>query len=436
MFETDVDGSETIKHIESDLYERFQVRLELIKYMKGQEGSESVVSGCYPLPERNKLDGQDECDADSQETKSSETDELSNDVPLRKKKKWSYMPTKQDELVEKLDGANKRLTRLENLTSTLSYRIHELKEKNASLLLRNAEFTRLKLVEQLGMNRSVQMVDASLFASRFHTGDPLLQEETPCILDSAFISTLKITDFCEGVFASTKRAMFDDGDTVILKTFSKDCRQNNIKNVAHVSHEHRILKFIGRHENLVSSIGVVHFDQSYYSVLHYVAGYTLDRHWKLGFPDISSTSVFKRILTGVASGISFLHSKGVLHNHIVADNVILHGQDLFPILIGFSFACRATCVRNSCVDVIKLFPDKAHLAPELFQGCPVSYSTDIFSYGKLLDNYLKNMSVMDDKARDKLESFSIQCMDWRAPHRLPHKFLFRRVGLLLTELGY
>ncbi|XP_057296893.1 uncharacterized protein LOC130625799 [Hydractinia symbiolongicarpus] len=232
MFETDVDGSETIKHIESDLYERFQVRLELIKYMKGQEGSESVVSGCYPLPERNKLDGQDECDADSQETKSSETDELSNDVPLRKKKKWSYMPTKQDELVEKLDGANKRLTRLENLTSTLSYRIHELKEKNASLLLRNAEFTRLKLVEQLGMNRSVQMVDASLFASRFHTGDPLLQEETPCILDSAFISTLKITDFCEGVFASTKRAMFDDGDTVILKTFSKDCCQNNIKNVA------------------------------------------------------------------------------------------------------------------------------------------------------------------------------------------------------------
>lgn len=47
---------------------------------------------------------------------------------------------------------------------------------------------------------------------------------------------------------------------------------------------------------------------------------------------ITSLSEFQGLVNGVASGLNFLFSKGVLHNHLVADNIIF--KDNSPVIIG------------------------------------------------------------------------------------------------------
>ena len=63
-------------------------------------------------------------------------------------------------------------------------------------------------------------------------------------------------------------------------------------------------------------------------------------------------------------------------------------NELFPVIIGFSFACRAVNVKNNCSEVIKRFTDKRHIAPELFCNAPVSYNTDFSAFGYILKSDL------------------------------------------------
>ena len=70
----------------------------------------------------------------------------------RKKFRWTL---KEKEDISKLAIAKKQVQRLEQVNWHQAWTIGMFNEKNASMFLRNAEFTRLKIVEQLG--RGVQL---------------------------------------------------------------------------------------------------------------------------------------------------------------------------------------------------------------------------------------------------------------------------------------
>lgn len=131
-----------------------------------------------------------------------------------------------------------------------------LKEKNTSMFLRNAEFTRLKIVEQLGERRSTLLVDASLFSNTFHSGDQLMQQEQSVLIDVAVFHSLKRIPLSTRMFSKADKAVFPDGDAVSVKFDFKG--SFSFQSLAVMSHEHRILKCIGKHTNIVSTIGLVH----------------------------------------------------------------------------------------------------------------------------------------------------------------------------------
>ena len=81
-------------------------------------------------------------------------------------------------------------------------------EKNASMFLRNAEFTRLKIVEQLGERRSTLLVDASLFSNTFHSGDQLMQQEQSVLSDVAVFHSLKRIPLSTGMFSKLTKLYF------------------------------------------------------------------------------------------------------------------------------------------------------------------------------------------------------------------------------------
>ena len=129
-----------------------------------------------------------------------------------------------------------------------------------------------------------------------------------------------------------------------------------------------------------------------------------------------------------------LFSRGVLHNNLVASNIILN-ERVKPILIGFTFACRESCGKAKVEDVLKLFNDQSHFAPELFNGSKVSYSSDVYSFGILLQLILKRpMSFFnEDKLKTRLACIAQHCVEKSRGKRFPHLFLQNRLKAIIEN---
>ena len=123
----------------------------------------------------------------------------------RKKFRWTL---KEKEDISKLAIAKKQVQRLEQVNWHQAWTIGMFNEKNASMFLRNAEFTRLKIVEQLGERRSTLLVDASLFSNTFHSGDQLMQQEQSVLLDVAVFHSLKRIPLSTGMFSKLTKLYF------------------------------------------------------------------------------------------------------------------------------------------------------------------------------------------------------------------------------------
>lgn len=72
---------------------------------------------------------------------------------VKKTKFWRYTPTESDQLREKLKHANDSLEHYKSVNASQVNTIHLLQEKHLSLMLRNAEFTKLKIIEQIGESK-------------------------------------------------------------------------------------------------------------------------------------------------------------------------------------------------------------------------------------------------------------------------------------------
>ena len=126
----------------------------------------------------------------------------------RKKFKWTLK--EQDEF-SRLSNARKQIVKMEQMQKLQKHEINILKEKNASLMLRNAEFTKLKIIEQLGERRSTLLVDASLFSNAFHAGDYLMQEQQSVLLDASDFQSLKKITLDSGAFSKVEKVTFQVG---------------------------------------------------------------------------------------------------------------------------------------------------------------------------------------------------------------------------------
>ncbi|XP_066910095.1 uncharacterized protein [Clytia hemisphaerica] len=206
------DMEATLKAIEEDLSKTFKVTLSLeipkLDFIKdsNQKRAEHQMSGgkenWINADENIQMtDHQMDQESESEITPDEEIEDIET-TGARKRFRWTIKddPSK--------DGKQKQIDRLKRVNASQAYTIDLLKEKNASLTLRNANYTHLRMLEQLGETRSSLMVDASLFSNSFHSGDAILQQQSSDILDPSTFQDLAVKILPCGTFSSIKNYPF------------------------------------------------------------------------------------------------------------------------------------------------------------------------------------------------------------------------------------
>eukprot|EP00111_Clytia_hemisphaerica_P008780 TCONS_00025674-protein len=350
----------------------------------------------------------------------------SEEINEQPRKRFRWTIKKDDVNKTRLENARSEIQRLGHINEQQAKHIDILKEKNASLSLRNADFTRLKITQQLGEKRSSLLVDAALFSNAFHRGDHLMQEQDPKLLDGTILQGLKKRSLGSGNFTKSEKASFPDGDSVAIKTLNGSF---GLQALAVTSHEHRILTFIGKHQNIVQTVGLVHSDNCFSHVLDFESGLTLETEIKEKFS--VSFIEFKDHINGIADGLQHLFSRGVLHNYLTTSNILLRGNT--PVIMGFTFACREQCGKPNVQHVLQRFDNQSHFAPELFKGSKISYSSDVYSFGLLLQKITKRKLSfkLNYVLKGRLEVMIQHCLQKSPGKRLPHLFLQDRLRIIL-----
>ena len=322
------------------------------------------------------------------------------DVP-QKRFKWNL---KEEESMA--ENQQKKIDRLKIINQAQAHTINVLKEKNASLTLTSASYAQLRLKEQLGERRSAMLIDAALFSNTFHSGDMILQQQEPFFLDESEFKDARVLKLAPGTFSDVKRYFLTETDSVIVKFYSRE--NFGCQSLAVLSHEHRLLRFLGNHPNIVRTIGLVRIESMLSHVMCYQPGATLQQ--VISTTGLKSLLTFTEIAEGIAAGLNHLFEKRIIHNHVVPDNVIFHNNTV--VIIGFSFACRDENVKTNITKVLQKFSDQKHLAPELFKGSPVSLKSDVFAFGVLLKRLWRTRRSfkLDDILESRVDAFLDMCM--------------------------
>ena len=330
----------------------------------------------------------------------------------RAKEKRKY---REHQLASENEELKKKVSRKERKMEALEHRMAMVKEQNSAMQLRDAEWTYTKIKEYVGM-RSTIIVDASLFADFTHRSDPLLQETPVSVLDSKnFLNVLVATEKYEkGVFSKTTLASLSDGTPVTLKRYHIwEGKDADVKSLQFVSHEARLLKYLGKHPNITFPYGIVQIRGAFHIALKYEGNLSLRQF--LQNDVFGSEAAVQSVVEGICAAIVFLHEKDVLHNHIRCGNILLpqFGDGYRPVLIGFAFACRHSVGKLLSKEALEKFKEIDHFPPEVIaRKSRPSFQSDVFSYGVIMRRILARRLPVADYVLYKLKKIMERCTDY------------------------
>jgi serine/threonine protein kinase len=78
---------------------------------------------------------------------------------------------------------------------------------------------------------------------------------------------------------------------------------------------------------------------------------------------------------GIASGLAYLHSRGIIHNDLKPSNILLTEID-HPVICDFGHATRHPGAQRSGTH--------AYIPPETWDGQPRSYPSDVYAFALIL----------------------------------------------------
>jgi len=151
-----------------------------------------------------------------------------------------------------------------------------------------------------------------------------------------------------------------------------------------------------RHKNIVTIHASGEEDGSPYLVMEFLEGHTLKQviqeRWPLSLLDKV------RIMTQVAEGLAYAHSKGVVHRDVKPENIMLLPDDNVKIMdFGIALGPNRDSNVTQTGGIIGTPP---YFAPEQLEGYKANEQTDIFSFGDVYYELLAGIHPFEQFRND------------------------------------
>ena len=133
--------------------------------------------------------------------------------------------------------------------------------------------------------------------------------------------------------------------------------------------------------------------------------------------------VWLAIMKDLATALSFIHSKSIIHRDLKSDNAVLHLQSdiIHCVLVDFGKSTyRRTSQKYHLSDTEKeeYRCNHKHIAPDLVDGVSeVSTASDVYSYGRILKNIIHYFPLSVDSMSALLKKAIKQCLSYKDSDR-------------------
>jgi len=226
--------------------------------------------------------------------------------------------------------------------------------------------------------------------------DPLVEEGWALDADDV---KLEDDPFARGSFGLVYKGSYF-GTPVCVKVVPID--QHNPEDIKQVQREINALKLLN-HPNLVQFFGMFELNNEMYIVTEYIPGGTVRSNINKDKGEISWATRAKMAYE-VATALSFLHSKKMIHRDIKSENLLI-SENWNVKLCDFGLARSVSEPKKK--QRMTLCGTDDFMAPEVTLGMDYNAACDIFSYGMFLCELVLREHVEDVLPRGPQNFFGL-----------------------------
>lgn len=170
-----------------------------------------------------------------------------------------------------------------------------------------------------------------------------------------------------------------------------------------------------RHPNIIQVFDFNHEQDTYYMVLEYVEGESLEARARKLILDHQKASISEvvRYIIQVCEAVDYAHKRGMIHRDIKPANIMLDANDQ-AILMDFGIAKILSGPKHTLTGTV--IGTLAYMSPEQIRGEKIDQRSDIYSIGVMLFELLNgnppfeadsNMSLMLKQLNDQVPDLRI-----------------------------
>ncbi len=226
--------------------------------------------------------------------------------------------------------------------------------------------------------------------------------------------------------AVVKAELVENGETVLLKTFSSSGDERQIERFRR---EAALLQQLD-HPCIVKMLSSGKFDGGYYIALEFIQGTSLG---KLLDTDLFTSEDKERITSALLDGVAYIHSLGIVHRDLKPDNILITPTMQIKIVdFGLSYSGSEGRVTRKN----EILGTPAYMPPECLRGEEHTVAGDAFSLGLIVyELYTGRNPLKGDSLSDTLNRIANYSIDDLAldSQPLPEKIKTILAGFLSED---